>query len=80
MGSPTLAGVRQCSRTDCSESATATLTYRYGQSQVWIDELSAERDPHAYDLCNRHADRLTAPQGWMLLDRRASDTSTLLAG
>jgi hypothetical protein len=47
-----------------------TLTYHYAQSQVWLDDLSAERDPHAYDLCERHANRLTAPQGWQVRDRR----------
>ncbi len=62
---------RQCSRTGCSEGAAVTLTYQYSHAQVWLDELSAERDPHAYDLCERHANRLTAPQGWQVRDRRA---------
>lgn len=61
---------RQCTRTGCSETATVTLTYQYAQSQVWLDVLANERDPHAYDLCARHADRLTAPQGWQVRDRR----------
>lgn len=47
-----------------------TLTYQYAQAQVWLDDLAAERDPHAYDLCARHADRLTAPRGWQVRDRR----------
>jgi hypothetical protein len=47
-----------------------TLTYRYSVAQVWLDELAGDRDPHAYDLCHRHADRLTAPQGWQVRDRR----------
>jgi hypothetical protein len=47
-----------------------TLTYQYTHAQVWLDELSQERDPHGYDLCGRHADRLTAPQGWRVRDRR----------
>jgi hypothetical protein len=37
---------------------------------VWLDELSTERDPHGYDLCERHADRLRVPAGWRLEDRR----------
>jgi Protein of unknown function (DUF3499) len=61
---------RQCSRTGCSEAATVTLTYQYSLAQVWLDGLAADRDPHAYDLCRRHADRLTAPQGWHIRDRR----------
>ena len=47
-----------------------TLTYEYRRSQVWLDHLSAERDPHAYDLCRRHADDLSVPLGWHLADRR----------
>jgi hypothetical protein len=50
-----------------------TLTYQYSHAQVWLDALSVERDPHAYDLCDRHADRLTAPQGWQVRDRRQVD-------
>jgi len=61
---------RHCSRTGCSERADVTLTYHYGRSQVWLDELSPERDPHAYDLCERHAARLSVPTGWSLDDRR----------
>ena len=61
---------RLCSRTGCSERAEVTLTYHYGRSQVWLDDLSPERDPHAYDLCGRHAERLSVPSGWSLEDRR----------
>lgn len=63
---------RQCSRPGCAERAIVTLTYVYGRAHVWLDELTEERDPHAYDLCRRHADRLTAPQGWHVRDRRAT--------
>lgn len=62
--------VRQCSRTGCSERAEVTLTYDYGGAQAWLDELSSERDPHAYDLCARHAARMTPPRNWQLRDRR----------
>jgi Protein of unknown function (DUF3499) len=37
---------------------------------VWLDVLVEERDPHGYDLCERHADRLGVPAGWRLADRR----------
>lgn len=56
-----------------------TLTYQYSMAQVWLDELSAERDPHAYDLCDRHAERLTAPQGWQVRDRREPAHPRLIA-
>lgn len=63
---------RQCSRTGCASPADATLTYQYGLSSVWLDDLSTERDPHSYDLCFRHAERLSVPNGWRLEDRRES--------
>jgi Protein of unknown function (DUF3499) len=64
--------VRQCSRTGCAERAVVTLTYHYGRSHVWLDDLTPERDPHAYDLCRLHAARLSVPQGWQVDDRRRS--------
>ena len=77
-GDPT----RQCSRPGCAERATVTLTYQYGRSQVWLDDLRPEREPHSYDLCRRHAARQSVPQGWHLADRRraAAFEPTLLAG
>jgi Protein of unknown function (DUF3499) len=57
-----------------------TLTYEYARSQVWLDELTPERDPHGYDLCERHAERLSVPLGWHLRDRRRPARSALLAG
>jgi hypothetical protein len=51
--------------------AVATLAYQYGRSLVWLDDLLVERDPHTYDLCDRHAERLSVPNGWRLDDRRS---------
>jgi len=62
---------RQCSRPGCADRAVAMLTYDYGRSRVWLDHLPAERDPHAYDLCVRHAETLSVPLGWKLSDNRA---------
>ena len=64
--------IRLCSRPGCAEPAAATLTYRYDLSAAWIDDLAVEREPHDYDLCERHADRCTAPNGWQLSDRRGA--------
>ena len=61
---------RQCTRQGCVHPATVTLTYQYARSQVWLDNLSPERDPHSYDMCEQHANRLTPPSGWHLEDRR----------
>lgn len=76
---------RQCSRTGCAEAATVTLSYQYARSMVWLDELTSERDPHSYDLCQRHTARLSVPNGWRLDDRRTrrelvSASSVRLAG
>ncbi len=71
--------LRLGSRFGCSEAARATLSYQYSHAQVWLDDLSEERNPHDYDLCARHAGRLTAPRGWSVLDRRLGDAPSLLA-
>jgi hypothetical protein len=62
---------RQCSRPGCSDGAGATLSYSHGRRSAWLTDLTHERDAHSYDLCSRHADRLSVPQGWTLDDRRA---------
>ena len=56
--------VRQCSRPSCSNAAAATLTYVYDDSTVVVGQLSAQAEPHAYDLCARHAESFSAPRGW----------------
>lgn len=62
-----MASTRQCSRQTCQREAIFTLTYAYAQSTAVIGPLSVHREPHAYDLCEFHADRLTAPQGWQVV-------------
>lgn len=61
---------RHCSRTGCAESASTTLAFEYGSSTVWLGDLTRDRDPHCYDLCEHHANRLKVPHGWTLEDRR----------
>jgi hypothetical protein len=41
-----------------------TLTYVYRDSTAVLGPLAAYVEPHCYDLCARHADRLTVPRGW----------------
>ena len=78
---PTHRGTRLCSRPGCAEPAAATLTYRYDLSAVWIDDLTPEREPYGYDLCERHAARCSVPHGWHLDDRRGVlDLPDRLAG
>lgn len=45
----------------------ATLTYVYSDSTAVVGPLSVHNEPHAYDLCQPHAQRLTAPRGWEIL-------------
>ncbi|KQR16672.1 DUF3499 domain-containing protein [Cellulomonas sp. Leaf334] len=56
--------VRQCSRTACGRAAVATLTYVYADSTAVLGPLAQHAEPHSYDLCVEHAERLTAPRGW----------------
>jgi hypothetical protein len=56
--------VRTCSRPACRKPAVYTLTYVYRDSTAVLGPLAAYVEPHCYDLCAAHADRLTAPRGW----------------
>lgn len=42
----------------------ATLTYVYADSTAVLGPLAQLAEPHSYDLCSEHANRLTAPRGW----------------
>jgi Protein of unknown function (DUF3499) len=65
---------RACARPGCSETATATFVYDYQERTTWLDALAGERHPMAYDLCSSHADSLSVPRGWRLVDRRDSSS------
>ena len=58
---------RLCSKVGCAREAVATLTYDYGDQMAVVGPLGARADPHAYDLCAIHTDRLSAPKGWLVL-------------
>ena len=55
---------RRCSRTACTRAAVATLTYVYADRAAVVGPLAVHAEPHCYDLCAEHAERLTAPLGW----------------
>lgn len=61
---------RVCQRAGCQQSAAVTLSFRYDARQASLVDLSAEKDPAFYDLCDTHADHLIVPRGWERLDRR----------
>jgi hypothetical protein len=45
----------------------ATLTYVYADSMAVLGPLSGKPEPHSYDLCEKHAERLSVPQGWQVI-------------
>jgi hypothetical protein len=47
--------------------AVATLTYVYQDSTAVLGPLATYAEPHCYDLCAVHAERLTAPRGWEIV-------------
>ena len=55
---------RRCSRIACKQPAIFTLTYVYRDSTAVLGPLASYVEPHCYDLCAAHAERLTAPLGW----------------
>jgi Protein of unknown function (DUF3499) len=65
----------------------ATLTYVYADSTAVVGPLATQAEPHSYDLCNRHAHRLTVPLGWEVVrfegefapPQHSSDDLTALA-
>ena len=62
-----MSSVRRCSRTACGRPATSTLTYVYADQTAVLGPLATYAEPHAYDLCDVHSERLSAPRGWEVL-------------
>ncbi len=71
-----MTAVRHCSRTACGRAAVATLTYVYGDQTAVLGPLATFAEPHAYDLCEQHSQRLSAPRGWEVL-RQAPDPDAI---
>ena len=67
---------RRCSRTACVRPAVTTLTYVYADQTAVVGPLATYAEPHSYDLCDVHGDRLSVPRGWEVL-RLAPDPSTI---
>lgn len=58
---------RLCSKVACGEDAVATLTYDYADAMAVLGPLAYRSEPHSYDLCARHSERLSVPQGWQVV-------------
>lgn len=58
---------RTCSRGGCRRKAITTLTYVYADSVAVVGPLATFAEPHSYDLCEIHGERLTVPNGWSVI-------------
>ena len=63
---------RACSRATCRAMATMTLTFVYADSTAVLGPLATFAEPHAYDLCEFHARKLTVPNGWSVIKEEIS--------
>ena len=63
---------RGCSRVGCRSAATMTLTYIYAESMAVVGPLATFNEPHAYDLCAVHGERLKVPHGWSVIKQELS--------
>jgi len=64
--------VRTCAKLRCRSRASVTLALRYGDREVLVEELAPDTDPSLVDLCLEHAERLTPPIGWRIVDLRVA--------
>ena len=48
----------------------------YADQTAVVGPLATYAEPHSYDLCEVHGERLSAPRGWEVL-RLAPDPSTI---
>jgi len=55
---------RRCSKPSCTRPAVSTLTYVYADSTAVLGPLATYAEPHCYDLCQVHSERMTVPRGW----------------
>lgn len=74
-----LPAMRRCSKMSCTDQAVAIAGLRYGERVLWLRDLPPERDPNFLELCEGHAERMTAPVGWTRLDERASTLERMAA-
>lgn len=59
--------IRRCSRPGCGRPAVATLTYAYSEQTAVVGPLAPTEDPHSWDLCAVHGEKITAPRGWEMV-------------
>jgi hypothetical protein len=47
----------------------------YADQTAVVGPLATYAEPHAYDLCDAHSQRLSAPRGWEVLRLAPDDSS-----
>jgi hypothetical protein len=66
-------GAPTCSRLGCDELAVAVFAFDARECLVWLDPIGPG-GRGAGVLCTTHADRMSPPFGWNLLDRRGAES------
>lgn len=77
---PVRYGGRGCSRASCRMPAAKTLTYIYSDSTAILGPLATYAEPHSYDLCIEHSEKLTLPNGWTVMKEQAELDQIGLSG
>lgn len=68
-----------CRRPGCTKVAAVTIHYDPVSCQLWLDPITVA-DRAAQVLCAEHAERLSPPRGWVVVDRRGSQTTIRSTG
>ncbi len=66
---------RTCSRIECNRNAARTLIYIYAESTAVLGPLSTFAEPHTFDFCTTHSQRLTVPKGWKVIKHESNGQS-----
>lgn len=43
------------------------MTYDYSDQMVVLGPLGLTREPHSYDMCSLHSERISTPRGWQVI-------------
>jgi hypothetical protein len=54
----------------CGSLPTAALSYVHERREAWLGDFAALDIGDRFPLCDRHADGVRPPPGWVLHDRR----------
>lgn len=62
---------RTCTKSGCKQVAAKTLIYIYSESTAVLGPLSTFAEPHTFDFCATHSEKLTVPRGWNVIKHDA---------